>query len=34
MIQIQTQEELKQEIDSKEPILIYFSGKLQCLQKF
>lgn len=27
MIQIQTQEELKQEIDSKEPILIYFSGE-------
>ena len=27
MIQIQTQEELAQEIDSKEPILIYFSGE-------
>ena len=27
MIQIQTQEQLKQEIDSKEPLLIYFSGE-------
>ena len=27
MIQIQNQEELKHEIDSKEPILIYFSGE-------
>lgn len=27
MIQIQSQEELKQNIDSKEPILIYFSGE-------